>query len=144
MVCDTSNPGPLGRGHLKTQGPWAGRDATPPGEDWSFRRLSAGPAPARGGGRWRRRAEPAAGPPGAPEHQCSPETGRWGGPAHPAALALVQVKADEFLDAPAVLELSGAAAGQRARLARGRLGLTHLLGHSRQTEPGRERALGRA
>lgn len=62
--------------------------------------------------------------------------GEGGGPAHPAALALVQVKADKLLDAPAVLELSGAAAGQRTRLARRRLSLTHLLGHARQTEPG--------
>lgn len=52
------------------------------------------------------------------------------------ALALLQVEADELLHAPAVLELRGAAARQGARLARGRLRLSHLLRHARQTEPG--------
>lgn len=61
---------------------------------------------------------------------------RFGSRARPA-LAFLQVEADELLDAPAVLELRGAAARQEACLARGSLGLPHLLSHAGQPEPGR-------
>jgi hypothetical protein len=61
--------------------------------------------------------------------------GSHGCPACPA-LAVLQVEADELLDAPAILQFRGAAARQWARLAWGRLSLTHFLSHPGQAEPG--------
>lgn len=109
-----------------------------PGETWNFRRLSAGVLLRAVGVRAAPKgAEQAA---GLQELRGSQEMGRWGSRQGPATLALIQVEADELLDAPAVLELGGAAASQGPRLASRRLGLTHLLGHARQTETGGGRA----
>lgn len=118
------------------------------GGTWGFRRLSAGVPPGPWGsgrseegraGCWGSRSAwvPSflGNGPGSPAGWWGHGRGSHHFPARPT-LALLQMEADELLDAPAVLELRGATARQGARLARGRLGLAHLLRHARETEPG--------